>query len=349
MSSWRASIACPGFIRLSTLSRRSRSIAANSRTSRFRAFHFAYLVEAMPSASSAEMIQTVISVDVTRSIKSKMVHYRCPFRTKFKVNARPGKSVCRHNLTFGARGGKFHQMRAGRGASAAISVVGVLIATHVVRGQEATSANLPDQFQTGEMIEVQKPKTKKVHPRSKAVATTPKQQIAPVPEQAAAAEHAPIQTAPAEEKRAELVRSAASIPADEKPATPVATSSPEEEPAVVPVPTAKKLRPRERSRPALQPEAPSISAPVPMSLSVAQSMAITAPLPDYPYEARRRNLSGSGICIITVDTATGTVTDATMSQTTGSPLLDKLTTQTFKSWRFKPGTVSQVRVPISYE
>src|ERR1041385_2182395 len=66
------------------------------------------------------------------------------------------------------------------GASAAISVVGVLIATHVVRGQEATSANLPDQFQTGEMIEVQKPKTKKVHPRSKAVATTPKQQIAPV-------------------------------------------------------------------------------------------------------------------------------------------------------------------------
>jgi TonB family protein len=86
-----------------------------------------------------------------------------------------------------------------------------------------------------------------------------------------------------------------------------------------------------------------------MALSVAQSMAITAPLPDYPYEARRRNLSGSGICIITVDTATGTVTDATMSQTTGSPLLDKLTTQTFKSWRFKPGTVSQVRVPISYE
>ena len=51
---------------------------------------------------------------------------------------------------------------------------------------------------------------------------------------------------------------------------------------------------------------------------------------------------------MTVDTATGTVTNATMFQSTGSPLLDKLTIQTFKSWRFKPGTVSQVRVPISY-
>jgi TonB family protein len=78
-------------------------------------------------------------------------------------------------------------------------------------------------------------------------------------------------------------------------------------------------------------------------------MAITAPLPDYPYEAKRRNLTGSGVCVVTVDAATGTVTNATMFQSTGSPLLDKLTIQTFKSWRFKPGTVSEVRVPISYE
>jgi TonB family protein len=99
----------------------------------------------------------------------------------------------------------------------------------------------------------------------------------------------------------------------------------------------------------VQAEATSISAPVLMSLSVAQSMAVTAPLPDYPYEAKRRNLNGSGTCVVTVDTATGTVTNASMFQSTGSPLLDKLTIQTFKSWRFKPGTVSQVRVPISYE
>ena len=68
INSWRASIACAGFIRLSTFSRRSRSIAASSRTSRLRAFHFAYLPAPMPSASSAETTQTVMSVEVTRSI-----------------------------------------------------------------------------------------------------------------------------------------------------------------------------------------------------------------------------------------------------------------------------------------
>jgi TonB family protein len=52
---------------------------------------------------------------------------------------------------------------------------------------------------------------------------------------------------------------------------------------------------------------------------------------------------------VTVDAATGTVSEARMFQSTGSPILDKLTIQTFKSWRFKPGTVSQLRVPISYE
>ena len=116
-------------------------------------------------------------------------------------------------------------------------------------------------------------------------------------------------------------------------------------------PVEKKPRPKKRARlrPPVRSEAASIPAPVPMSLSVAQSMAINAPLPDYPYEAKRRNLSGSGVCVVTVDTATGRVTDATMSQSTGSPFLDKFTIQTFKNWRFKPGAVSQVRVPISYE
>ena len=111
----------------------------------------------------------------------------------------------------------------------------------------------------------------------------------------------------------------------------------------------KETSTRKRRRPAVEPAAPSISEPVPVSLSVAQSMAITAPLPDYRYEMKRRNLTGSGVCVVTVDTATGTVTNATMFQSTGSPLLDKLTIQTFKNWRFKPGTVSEVRVPISYE
>src|SRR5438034_6738747 len=85
INSCRASIACSGFIRLSIFSRRSRSIAARPRTSWLRAFHFAYLAEPMPSARNAEMIQTVMSVAVTRSIEKQRQPKRLLFRSKFKL------------------------------------------------------------------------------------------------------------------------------------------------------------------------------------------------------------------------------------------------------------------------
>ena len=220
---------------------------------------------------------------------------------------------------------------------------------HLTRAQEATSANLPDQFQTGEMIQIQKPQKKKNKSNSQTLVTAPKQDAAPVPEEMPATEEAPTQIAPTEEKKAEHNGSPASMPANQKPATSTEQAAPAEEREVVAVPSEKKPRPRKRHRPVVEPAAPTISEPVPVSLSVAQSMAITAPLPGYTYEMKRLNLSGSGVCLVTVDPATGTVTNATMFQSTGNPLLDKLTTQTFKNWRFKPGTVSRVQVPISYE
>lgn len=237
-----------------------------------------------------------------------------------------------------------------RMVTAFIVCAGICFAgAHLTQAQEATSSNLPDQFQTGEMIQIHKLKKKKTGSASKTVATAPKQDSAPVPEQPLASEEGPAQTAPVEDKKTEPDRSAASMPPNQKLAPTIEHASSAEEQEVVAVPAEKKHRPRKRPRAAVQPEVASISAPVPVSLSVAQSMAITAPLPDYTYEMKRGNLSGSGTCVVTVDTATGTVTNATMSQSTGSPLLDKLTIQTFKSWRFKPGTVSEVRVPISYE
>jgi len=238
----------------------------------------------------------------------------------------------------------------GRIVSVVVVYTGVCFAgAHLAQAQEATSANLPDQFQTGEMIQIHKPKKKKAESISQTVATAPKQDTAPVPEQPLASEEGPTQIAPVVEKKAEPNSSTASMPPNQKPATPTERPPSAEQPEVVAVPAEKKHRPRKRPRVAVQPEAASISAPVPVSLSVAQSMASTAPLPDYTYEMKRRNLSGSGVCVVTVDSATGTVTNATMFQSTGSTMLDKLTIQTFKSWRFKPGTVSQVRVPISYE
>ena len=355
INSWRASIACAGFIRLSTFSLRSRSIAASSRTSRLRVFHFAYLLAPMPSARSTDTIQTVMSVAVTRSIAIKSerqwnVFFSGESSTQGRFSC-PRKEVrIGRQFDLPATERKISPMRSHGGVLVVVCTGVCFASAHWSRAQEATSSNLPDQFQTGEMIQIHKPKKKKAETTSQTLATVPTQDTAPVPEHTLpAAEEVPTQIAPAEEKKAEPNGSTASMPPSQKETTPIEQAPSAEESPVVALPEEKKPRAKKRRRPAVQPEAASISAPVPVSLSVAQSMAITAPLPDYKYEMKRRNLTGSGVCLVTVDPATGTVSNAIMFQSTGSPLLDKITTETFKSWRFKPGTVSQVRVPISYE
>ncbi len=111
--------------------------------------------------------------------------------------------------------------------------------------------------------------------------------------------------------------------------------------------------PKPRDRPP-KPIAP-ISRPKPagapagtLSMSNAKAVAVSAPRPEYPYEARRSKITGSGVCVMTVDTSSGAVTSAEMAQSTGSPILDNAATSAFRRWRFKPGTVSKVRTPITF-
>jgi TonB family protein len=85
-----------------------------------------------------------------------------------------------------------------------------------------------------------------------------------------------------------------------------------------------------------------------MSASAAKAVAISAPRPEYPYEAKRSHITGSGVCVVSVDTASGSVNDASMATSTGNSILDNATVSAFKRWRFKPGTVSRVRIPITF-
>jgi len=86
-----------------------------------------------------------------------------------------------------------------------------------------------------------------------------------------------------------------------------------------------------------------------MSISGAKAVAIFAPKPEYPYEARSRHQVGSGVAVLSVDTASGSVTDASMGQSIGSPILDNATVSTFRRWRFQPGKCApKVKVPITY-
>lgn len=79
-----------------------------------------------------------------------------------------------------------------------------------------------------------------------------------------------------------------------------------------------------------------------------RAVAISAARPDYPYEARRAGLTGAGVVVIELDSATGKVTSVRMDPSTGHAILDRAAIDAFMRWRFKPGTVSPVRTPIRF-
>jgi protein TonB len=85
-----------------------------------------------------------------------------------------------------------------------------------------------------------------------------------------------------------------------------------------------------------------------LSLSSAKVLALSAPRPEYPYEARRQRITGTGIVAMTVDPANGNVSGVSMTKSTGSPFLDNAALTAFRRWRFKPGTVSSVTCPVTF-
>lgn len=104
----------------------------------------------------------------------------------------------------------------------------------------------------------------------------------------------------------------------------------------------KKLKPSRLIRPT---SIAGVSGP---SLGSVKALAVFAPRPEYPYEARRQRTTGSGLVVLTIDSSTGNVTDARMTQSTGSPILDNSAVSALSRWRFQLGTVTKVRVPITY-
>lgn len=129
---------------------------------------------------------------------------------------------------------------------------------------------------------------------------------------------------------------------DAPPPPPPPTTEPEfkeEQPTPPP-----KLKNQVKVQPIAKPQA----APGMMTASGAKANALYGPKPDYPYEARSRKLTGSGVCVVSVDAASGNVTDATMAVSTGSPILDNSAVSAFRRWRFKPGALSKAKIPVTF-
>ena len=124
--------------------------------------------------------------------------------------------------------------------------------------------------------------------------------------------------------------------------------SPEIKPEHVEETTPPPQQPKRRKMTPIK--APQVTGqPGTMSTSSAKALATYAPAPPYPPKARLDGITGSGVCVVSVDPESGSVIEASMAQSTGNPQLDKAALGTFRKWKFKPGTVSTVKIPIEFK
>lgn len=70
--------------------------------------------------------------------------------------------------------------------------------------------------------------------------------------------------------------------------------------------------------------------------------------PVYPLQDRRLRHTGKGLFRVSVDLATGNVTDVTVVQSTGFETLDRSTSNALRQWRWKPGTWREIDVPVNF-
>src|SRR5262249_24207825 len=76
--------------------------------------------------------------------------------------------------------------------------------------------------------------------------------------------------------------------------------------------------------------------------------AIYTPTPVYRPEWAKQGLTGKGVVLVTIDPRTGKVTGVRMLQSTGNKQLDGAALEAYSQWRFQPGSVPQVKIPIEF-
>jgi TonB family protein len=85
----------------------------------------------------------------------------------------------------------------------------------------------------------------------------------------------------------------------------------------------------------------------PADAPLKEAPALYAPRPDYPIQSRQRHLTGSGLFALHI-TPDGNVERVEVLKSIGYPILDQAAIAAFRQWRFRPRSISLVRVPIRY-
>ncbi len=87
---------------------------------------------------------------------------------------------------------------------------------------------------------------------------------------------------------------------------------------------------------------------VTLNAEQAKQLVLYAPKPEYPVRARRNYKTGAGVFLLNVDDQKGVVTSIKIEKTTGLWSLDASCLKAFVKWRFKPHTVTKVRIPVTF-
>jgi len=79
----------------------------------------------------------------------------------------------------------------------------------------------------------------------------------------------------------------------------------------------------------------------------AKAVAVYAPPPQLPDIARAKRMAGSGLYLSHVR-PDGSVARVDVLRSTGHLELDSAVVSAFLKWRFKPGTMSEIRTPVNF-
>jgi TonB family protein len=91
----------------------------------------------------------------------------------------------------------------------------------------------------------------------------------------------------------------------------------------------------------------SADGPTPNAEQI-KSLVLYAPKPRYPSRAWREYKTGAGVFVLNIDEQKGIVASVKIEKTTGLWSLDVACLKALIKWRFKPHTLSKLRVPVSF-
>lgn len=83
-------------------------------------------------------------------------------------------------------------------------------------------------------------------------------------------------------------------------------------------------------------------------VNLTPSGTMSGPKPEAPPEARAQHLSGRGIFLLHFDKPTGNLINVTVSQSTGSAILDQAAIATLQKWHATPGCPREVPMTVTY-